>query len=240
VATTNGPTRRRPGRPPKSEARDTKAALVEAALRLFAQKGYAGTSIRAIAREVGLSESVLYAHFPSKRAIFGAAMKRLRPEGVSTALARIDPALADCDPPGFVRELIRCVMAEWESRDAGLLASLMVRDGLAHHPATTASMDELVERLATFFGGWIAAGQAPADLGAPTDLAYALLSPIGMAWLFRLHADATPEQRALARERAARHTELFIRAVFRCPDPYRPEAHGLTTPDTTDVAAELP
>ena len=75
---------RRRGRPPKAEAGDTKDALLQAALGLFAEKGYEGTSVRAIAREVGLSESVLYAHFDSKRAIFDAVLAEL---GAASAVA---------------------------------------------------------------------------------------------------------------------------------------------------------
>lgn len=43
--------------------------IVRAAIKLFAQKGFAGASVRDIAREVGLSEAALYKHFPSKDAM---------------------------------------------------------------------------------------------------------------------------------------------------------------------------
>jgi AcrR family transcriptional regulator len=218
VVTTSGSARRRPGRPPKSEARDTKAALVEAALRLFAHKGFAGTSIRAIAREVGLSESVLYAHFPNKRAIFEAALDRLGPKGVAAVVRDLDPALADRDPPEYVRELIRRVLDDWDTEDARLLPSLMVRDGLAHDPLITKAIDEALEQMAALFGRWIDAGQMPADLGTPFDLAYALLAPIGEARIFWMHAEASPKMRGMARERATRHTEWFIRTIFCRPD----------------------
>ncbi|HEX2314675.1 MAG TPA: helix-turn-helix domain-containing protein [Thermomonospora sp.] len=213
--TTSGPARRRPGRPPKSEAGDTKAVLVEAALRLFAQKGFAGTSIRAIAREVGLSESVLYAHFDSKRAIFEAALARLGPQRVAAVLDDLDPALGDDDPPAFVRELVRRSLDAWDTPDGRLLMSLMVRDGLAHDPELVATLDETMGRVGAVFERWIRAGTMPADLGEPTDLAYALIAPIAQARLLWLHAGATDEQRATARDRATRHTEVFIRAVFR-------------------------
>ena len=47
---------RKRGRPPKAAAVDMKAQLQAAALDLFARNGYAGTSIRAIAREVGVTD----------------------------------------------------------------------------------------------------------------------------------------------------------------------------------------
>ncbi len=46
-----------------------KQAIVEAAIRLFSQNGLDGTSIKDIAREVGVSDAALYKHFPSKMAL---------------------------------------------------------------------------------------------------------------------------------------------------------------------------
>lgn len=48
----------------------TKDKIIEAALDLFAQRGYDGVSVRDIARAVGIRESSLYNHFPNKQAIF--------------------------------------------------------------------------------------------------------------------------------------------------------------------------
>lgn len=47
----------------------TREKILEAALTLFSENGYAATSVRQIAREVGVRESALYNHFESKEAI---------------------------------------------------------------------------------------------------------------------------------------------------------------------------
>lgn len=47
----------------------TRGRILEAALRLFAENGYAGTSIREIAGASGVQSASLYAHFPSKEHI---------------------------------------------------------------------------------------------------------------------------------------------------------------------------
>jgi TetR/AcrR family transcriptional regulator, cholesterol catabolism regulator len=47
--------------------RNTRADVVEAAGRLFAQRGYHGTSMRDLGREVGLLGSSLYSHVASKQ-----------------------------------------------------------------------------------------------------------------------------------------------------------------------------
>src|SRR6266487_1126441 len=55
------------GRPPKLGARQTRDAILDTALELFAAQGFAGTSLRQIAHAIGISESAIYAHFESKR-----------------------------------------------------------------------------------------------------------------------------------------------------------------------------
>ena len=85
---------RRPGRPPKEHAADTRALLLDAALDAFTRHGYAGASVRAIARAAGLSDSGLYAHFRSKQDLYQALMRETGPQA---ALTRSDTAPRD--PP---------------------------------------------------------------------------------------------------------------------------------------------
>jgi AcrR family transcriptional regulator len=47
-----------------------RAAILAAASRLFADKGYANTPTSEIAREAGVAEGTLYHHFGSKEGIF--------------------------------------------------------------------------------------------------------------------------------------------------------------------------
>ncbi len=47
---------------------ETRARILEAALRLFATDGYKTSTVRDLAAEVGLTSAALYHHFPSKEA----------------------------------------------------------------------------------------------------------------------------------------------------------------------------
>ena len=62
------------GRPPAREARDTRQNILDAALDLFAEKGFFGTSMRELARAVGVRESAIYHHFANKEALLEAIM----------------------------------------------------------------------------------------------------------------------------------------------------------------------
>ncbi len=63
--------RRGPGRPAKPIERGT---LIAIARRWFARQGYAGTSLRALADEAGLTKASLFHHFASKEALYMEAL----------------------------------------------------------------------------------------------------------------------------------------------------------------------
>ncbi len=52
----------------------TRARLIEIGTRLFASRGYEGTSIEAVLLEAGVSRGSLYHHFASKEALFEAVL----------------------------------------------------------------------------------------------------------------------------------------------------------------------
>src|ERR671933_1696626 len=94
----------RRGRPPKGQVGDTSGRILEAALRLFAREGYAGASIRKIAREVGVTEGAIYAHFEGKRAIYEALVAQAGPPVILGELASGN-LRASGEPESFVRLL---------------------------------------------------------------------------------------------------------------------------------------
>lgn len=61
----------------KEQAEATKRRLIEAAKKAFSEKGYKGTSVRALSRSIGISESLLYHYFPDgKKELFSEILKR--------------------------------------------------------------------------------------------------------------------------------------------------------------------
>lgn len=208
-------TRRRVGRPPKAEAGDTRAELLDAALGLFARNGFAGTSIRAIAREVGMSESVLYSHFRDKQDIYAAALAIAGPQSVIVAVDEMDSAPPQAaDPASGLIALAERLFQIWDRPQSRQLASLIARDGLLHDAALGDGIDSAVARLGEVFASWLADGRIRAGLGLPEELAFALLAPIAHARMRWLHADASPGERSQARDRFTRHARLFANAVL--------------------------
>ncbi len=55
---------------------ERRQAIIEAAVKLFSERGFRGVTTREIAAEVGVTEPVLYQHFPSKRDLYRAMIER--------------------------------------------------------------------------------------------------------------------------------------------------------------------
>jgi AcrR family transcriptional regulator len=69
--------RPRPGRPPKDQAGDVKARILDAAQRVFLKKGFQSASLDEIAETAPASKPTIYAHFPGKEALFEAVVARV-------------------------------------------------------------------------------------------------------------------------------------------------------------------
>lgn len=71
-----------PGR--KRDAAATRLALLDAAGKLFAERGFDRTTVRDIAKEAGANQSLLFRYFGSKEALFEAVIARNTREQIAT------------------------------------------------------------------------------------------------------------------------------------------------------------
>jgi TetR/AcrR family transcriptional regulator len=100
-----------------SEARvsvpgDTAERILDAAEALFAEQGFAATSVREIAGEVGLTPASLYNHFSGKEALYEAVLER----GVQPLLILLQE-LTTSEPEGDLPiDIIDGVMAHLGTR----------------------------------------------------------------------------------------------------------------------------
>src|SRR3989442_1797035 len=59
----------------RHQAEERREQILDAALRVFSEKGFAGASIRDIAREAGITEGLIYHYFESKDQLTEAVWK---------------------------------------------------------------------------------------------------------------------------------------------------------------------
>ena len=55
---------------PRLDGEERRKAIVHAAVPLFARKGFAGTTTREIAEAAGISEALVFRHFPTKKLLY--------------------------------------------------------------------------------------------------------------------------------------------------------------------------
>lgn len=81
----------------KEKAAENRSALVQAAGRLFQERGIDGVGVAEIAKEAGLTHGALYAHFPSKEALASEALAHGLQRGYAwmTKLKGGAPTVAD-------------------------------------------------------------------------------------------------------------------------------------------------
>ncbi|MGI5164764.1 TetR/AcrR family transcriptional regulator [Spirillospora sp. CA-253888] len=74
---------------------ETRAALLDAATRRFAERGFTGTSLEDVASDIRATRGAVYHHFTSKTALFQAVFDRLE----SDMMGRVAEAAAREDDP---------------------------------------------------------------------------------------------------------------------------------------------
>ena len=103
-----GPANRRPGRPRSEQAEQ---AIIEATLDLFAEQGFEGACVEAVAARAGVGKATIYRRWPNKEELLLAAFGSLKspfpePEGVSVRddlLAMFEVMCADKADPRKAR-----------------------------------------------------------------------------------------------------------------------------------------
>jgi AcrR family transcriptional regulator len=76
-----------PEESPESRADETRQRILQAAAQVFAEKGYARATTRALADAAGVNEVTLFRHFGSKQGLFSAIIDAYAGPALTTAMA---------------------------------------------------------------------------------------------------------------------------------------------------------
>ena len=188
----------------------TKERILEAALEMFSQNGYAGTNIRELSASLGLVKSGVYKHYESKEAIWNALLDQMityyeehfgSPEHLPSV-------------PDSLEELIRLTMHmvnitvhdDKIIMTRKLLTLEQYRDERARELATKHFLTGLTEMFTRIFTGMMEKGLLRKD--DPKMLAFAYTTPISS--LIHL-CDREPDKT----EDAIKQVEAFSRHFIR-------------------------
>jgi AcrR family transcriptional regulator len=149
-----------PLRPARLSADARRESILDAALGVFARRGYEGASTAEIAAACGCSEPVLYKHFSGKRDLFVAVLTR----GAATKTRRLSEVEASEDPLGYLLASARKVHTDKEYCEYGRLR--LVALSMAHDPAVRDALRDTIRQLQRVV---VAAVRRAQDLGQLRD-----------------------------------------------------------------------
>jgi AcrR family transcriptional regulator len=134
--------RRSASRGRRAGGADTRGEILDAARASFADKGYAGTSVRAVAAAAGVDSALVHHYFGTKDDLFLAALE------MPTDPRPIMAAVAEGDRGGVGRRLVEAFLGVWDDPDTRLPLLALVRSGVAGEPGR--SMVETAMRRLVF------------------------------------------------------------------------------------------
>lgn len=105
---------------------ERKALILDAALNVFAQKGFSGARTKEIAREAGISETLVFRHFQSKQNLYRLALEHLF--SGHPIIDDLKPAVAANDDRGVLYVLAKHIMEN--CRRDGRIVRLALFSGL--------------------------------------------------------------------------------------------------------------
>ena len=192
----------------------TKERILEAALQMFSQNGYAGTNIRELSASLGLVKSGVYKHYESKEAIWNALLDQMiayygerfgSPEHLPPV-----PETADELVVLTMRMVNITVHDEKIIMTRKVLTLEQYRDKRACELATKHFLTGLTEMFTRIFAGMMEKGMLCKD--DPEMLAFAYTAPISA--LIHL-CDREPEKTEEAIARVEAFSRHFVRTYGR-------------------------
>jgi AcrR family transcriptional regulator len=180
------------------------AEIVEAALQVFAEKGFAAAKLDEIARRAGVSKGAVYLYFETKEDIFRAVVVRAIAPNVGEIRAIIAGQTGPL--PQLLRAVADHVAGVIETTPIGGVLKMVVGEARNFPELARVWHDELVAQALGALTAAIRAAQARGEVRSGDARTYALqiISPILVAVLWRetfVPVGAQPfDLRALARQ----------------------------------------
>lgn len=138
--------------------------LLEAALALFVEHGFAATRSEEVALRAGVSKGTLYRYYPSKEELFKAVVR----ENLSSRIA--DSAAMAAQHQGPVAELLRQMMHAWWARvgqgRAGGISKVMLVEAHNFPELARFYVDEVIAPSHALIGGLVQRGIASGEFRA--------------------------------------------------------------------------
>ncbi len=150
---------------------DRRGQILEAALKVFADKGFDRATNKDIARAAGITPGLIYHYFKSKRDLLLKAVEIHSPLKVFRS---ITPAMLEMEPKAFLTSMLRKVLAVLESAEFVAMIRVFLPEAMrkgALAPPVFAAIGEATAFLERYFKAKMKTGHlAPADAALTSHL----------------------------------------------------------------------
>ncbi|MFG1663870.1 TetR family transcriptional regulator [Streptomyces sp. Y7] len=192
--------------PPRRRRRDPeghRAAIIEAARHTFAERGYARTTLREIARRAGVTHGLITRHFASKERLFLAAVPGNR--DLEQVAAGDPETLPDRIAEAFVRRL------ETDAVNDPLIA--LLRSAASDERAAAHLLVAMQEHSANVYRSVLSPGESPMpDDDLDTRVALVGAQMIGVA--FSRYIARTEPLASMPPDRLTEHVARILRHIL--------------------------
>lgn len=131
--------RRRSGRRPGESG--TREAILQAARKVFAQRGYGGATMRAIAREADVDAALIHHFFDSKEGVFQAAITS------NYRIGEIIDYIAEADPDTMGERFVRGYLELWNDPATQDPLLALIRSAVSDEDASGLMCDFFADNL---------------------------------------------------------------------------------------------
>ncbi len=197
------------------KSRNTKNLITQAAFTLFAEQGFDSSSIRTIAKEVGIRESAIYNHFPSKTAILEEIFKTKINHNLSAELLT-DDILGKIEKPKlFLTKFVGKLLETWEQHDEQLLFSLLIKESTSQRKNSYSLFNYIEE----FINLWTFIFEQMINFGAikkanPDILANEFVSPLFFFRMAYFSSESSFERKKVKKKISA-HIDYFANTISK-------------------------
>jgi AcrR family transcriptional regulator len=167
--------------------------ILDAALKVFTDKGFSAARVEDVAKEASLSKGAVYLYFTSKEALFEALVRRFAEQVIAAAVPRF-AAMAEADPEAALRNAIRFLVATLSDPALSAPPRLVLAEAERFPAIAEVYRREVLAIGQKTVGGLIEAGVARGQFRAvPRETALkATMGPI-VAHMFLTHVFPDPE-----------------------------------------------
>jgi AcrR family transcriptional regulator len=160
--------------------------VLDAALDLFIEKGFAATRVEDIARRAGLSKGAVYLYFASKEAIIEGLVKRAIVPIASNALAAVSQVKGD--PRPVIAMVLRMLAKGLAEPRVVAIPKLLMREVVNFPELATMYRREVLDRVIPVVTGLIARGVQEGHF-RPVDPELTIRSIVGPIMLHIMMAE---------------------------------------------------